>query len=83
MKKTQNGLHNPITFKKFEGKDGSKTICQVHRELYHLLNKESLSQKDKKRCIELIQEAYKYGIKMSKKLHEYAGKEWRGDVFEK
>lgn len=83
MKKTQNGLHNPITFKKFKGKNGSKTICQAHREIYYLLNKESFSHEDKERCIELIQEVYDYGIRMSKKLHEYAGKEWREDVFEK
>lgn len=70
--------HQPITSKDFGSKKKERTICQCHREIYHILNQEEF---DKEKAIKLIKEAYEYGIKMSRKLHEYAGKEWRKDVF--
>jgi hypothetical protein len=70
--------HKPITSKDFGSKNRRRTICQCHREIHY-----NLTQKDPdiERCIELLEEAYEYGIKMSRKLHEYAGKEWIPDVF--
>lgn len=70
--------HKPITDKFFGNKNKGRTICQCHREIYYILT-ECPEKLD--RAIELTKEAYTYGIKMSKKLHEYAGKEWRKDVF--
>jgi hypothetical protein len=71
--------HQPITSKDFGQKRKRRTICECHREIYHILNQEEI---DIERAIELVKEAYKYGIKMSLKLHEYAGREWIPEVFE-
>lgn len=71
--------HRPITSKDFGNWLNRRTICQCHRELYSILNKEEI---DRERAIELVKEAYKYGIKMSRKLHEYAGRDWISEVFE-
>ena len=72
-------VHQHIESKDFGQNRKRRTICQCHREIYHILTKKEI---DRDRAIELIKEAYEYGIKMSCKLHEYAGREWIPEVFE-
>ena len=72
--------HAPITARAFVDKDGFKNICCLHREVYQLLQGKVTDGK-RKRAIKKLKEAYKSGIKMSEKLHEYAGAEWKPGVY--
>lgn len=48
-----------------------RTICEVHREIYEVITKEKLTKYDVQAIVELLEEAYKLGKKMDKKLREY------------
>jgi len=49
-----------------------RTICEVHREIYDILNDdETLEFKVKDEIIELLEEAYLMAKKMNGKLHQY------------
>lgn len=58
-----------------------RTICRCHVELYMRIRDLDIPDKDKKRLIKVVKEAYGYGIKMNDKLMEYAGKSWKPEVF--
>ena len=45
-----------------------RTICEVHREMYDLLQEEKI---DRKQLVDLLQEAYGLGKKMDAKLRQY------------
>jgi hypothetical protein len=49
-----------------------RTICQVHRELYHIIKNSEVSDKDY--ILGLISEVYNYGKRMNDKLVEYSEK---------
>ena len=73
-------VHKSITDKKFGIKGKPHTICQCHREIYHKLKDQEFENKDE--VLETLKEAYEYGIRMSKRLHEYAGKDWIPEIFD-
>lgn len=48
-----------------------ETICDVHRDIYHRLKKESLTEEDKDFIRERIETAFKMGKSMDAKLRQY------------
>lgn len=56
-------------------------ICHAHKDLYDLLIAALPEGNDKEKAIELLEEAFDYGIRMNNKLKEYAGKEWKKYVY--
>ena len=57
-----------------------RSICSIHQEMYQILN-EMPDSSDKKNLLALLQEAFDCGIRMDRKLTEYANK-WKGEVYE-
>ena len=55
-----------------------RTICEAHRDIYRELQKEN---PDLQVVENLLREAFDYGVRMAMKLGEYAGKEWKQEVF--
>jgi hypothetical protein len=72
-------VHQALDAKDFVRNENKRYICEIHRDMYELLQKEKIP---KKKLIALLFEAYDSGVKMSQKLHEYAGKEWIPSTFE-
>lgn len=60
--------HPPITYKDYGLGKKKRSICQTHRELYSILEKEEFEGKDQ--ALKVLKEAYQYGIKMGKRLAE-------------
>jgi len=48
-----------------------RTICEVHREIYDILNKHIKDKQVLKRLIVLLEEAYGMGKKMNNRLRMY------------
>lgn len=72
-------VHQALDIKNFVRNKNKRFICEIHRDIYEILVKD---KKKNKQVLKLLFEAYESGVKMSKKLHEYAGKEWLHDTFE-
>jgi hypothetical protein len=70
--------HQKITDSNFKVDHRYIFICEVHKDLYDMVLDGDI---DRKRALALIELAYDMGIKMSKKLHEYAGVAWYDHVF--
>ena len=48
-----------------------RTICEVHREIWDILDQKITDEEIRKECIEKIEEAYLMAKKMDKKLRQY------------
>ena len=48
-----------------------RTICQIHRELYHLIKESDMPRKLRDTLVESLVEAFACGLRMARRLHEY------------
>ena len=48
-----------------------RTICEVHREIYDILEVIDINSKTKEKMVDLLEEVFIMGKKMSSKLHQY------------
>ncbi len=71
-------VHQALDVDIFRRNENKRYICEIHRDMYDILIQE---QKNNKQLLDLLFEAYESGVKMSQKLHEYAGKEWIQTTF--
>lgn len=71
-------VHQALDADIFVRNRNKRYICEIHRDMYDILIQD---QKKNKQLLELLFEAYESGVKMSRKLHEYAGKEWIQTTF--
>ena len=64
-----------INHKPKKGKVISRTICEVHREIYRHINKmrkkNEISEKNYELISKRLEEAFDYGKKMNNKLRQY------------
>lgn len=58
-----------------------RSICSIHQEMYHIL-KEHNELEDQQELLDLLEEAFNCGIKMDRKLTEYAQK-WKTNVYKR
>jgi hypothetical protein len=72
-------VHQALDAKNFVRNQNKRFICEIHRDMYEVLQHKKVNRE---KLLKLLFEAYDSGVKMSKKLHEYAGKEWIPDIFE-
>ena len=54
-----------------KGRETKETICDVHRDIYHRLKNDSLTEEDKDFIRERIEVAFKMGKSMDAKLRQY------------
>lgn len=60
---TENNLLTKVNVK--------RTICEVHREIWDILDQKITDEEIRKECFEKIEEAYLMAKKMDKKLRQY------------
>jgi len=48
-----------------------RSICEVHRQIYDAVNDAAISDEEKEKIVDLLEEAYTYGKKMDLKLQQY------------